>query len=122
MAIYTCDVAYIDGKLLAHATNIKCNLITPDEDVQTIVLGWDGESPGPRKVEANFDLVNPTDEDYNFWQGALKASKVEARFQRTTDGKTLTSSGYLRSPTRDSGVGKAGTSTIEFHGGPADWE
>lgn len=122
MAIYTPDVAYLDGKLLAHATNIKTNLITPDEDVQTIVLGWDGESPGPRKIEATFDLVNPTDEDFNFWEAAMNATKVEARFQRTGDGKSCTSSGYLRSPQRDSGVGKAGTSTVEFHGGPALWE
>ena len=120
--IYTCDVAYINGKLLAHATNIKINLETPDTDVETIVLGYDGKSPGPRKVQATIDSVNPTNPDYDTWTSALQCEEVEMMFQQTMSGKTLKSTGYLQAPNRDSGVGKASTGTIEFHGKPATWE
>lgn len=119
--IFTPDVAYIDGKLLAHAQNIKVNLETPDTDVETIPLGYCGKSPGPRKIMATIDGVNPTHPDYNTWKAALQCSEVEMRFVQTMSGFDLKSTGYLQAPSRDSGVGKAGTNTIEFHGKPSDW-
>ncbi len=123
MTIYTADVGYIEGILLAQNTSIKVSLETPDEDVATIPLGWDGESPGPRKVVITFENASPASgDDFDAWEAALNATYVEVMVQQTGTGKTLKTSGYLRSPSRDSGVGKAVNQNFEFHGKPAKWE
>jgi hypothetical protein len=113
----------VDGQLLAENQELSISLEGDDQDVMTIVKGFAGETPSPKKVVVSLkNAVPSTGFEFDFWGAALRKSKHKLRLQSASTGKSLTSEGSFRKPKIEAGVGKSVQNDVEFHGGPGDWQ
>lgn len=123
MALYSNCVVYIDGILLANNTDIESDLVSDDQEVMTIPLGWAGISPSPDKRTASCTNVCPiAGEDYDFEGAKLNRTNVELKIQQIGSGKSCVTKGYILSVKRSGGVGKTSNVSFEYTGTPAKFE
>ena len=122
LRIYDQVFVYMNGALLAENTTIAINLVGMDEDVNTTLDGFAGQSPGPQKIEATASNVVPVSGfEVDTWNAQLNSEIVEMKFQLGGSGKSLTSEGFIRGNALDAGVGAVTGLNFAFHGQPAEW-
>jgi hypothetical protein len=122
IGVYDQVFQYINGALLAENTTITLALEGQEQDVNTIVKGFSGQTPGPTKVVASCSNVIPISGfEVDTWNMQLNSVKVEMKFQFGGSGKALTSEGFIRGNKIEGGVGNTTGLDFEFHGGPGGW-
>lgn len=116
-------VAYFDGTLLSQAESLEVAFQAEDQDVFTIVLGFSGQTPSPRKVMVKIGSHLPKSglefDPYDAW---LKGKKVVCVVQCLGSGLKLKSEGFIREPSAGASVGQSAKIGWEFHGGPGKFE
>ena len=122
VSLYDQIFVFKDGSLLSELTEIELTFEGDDQDVFTIVKGFAGQSPSPKKVMATLTNVVPTDgQEVDAFEATLQSKKVKIKFQFGGSGKSLTSEGFIRKPKLSAGVAKTVSQTFEFHGGAGTW-
>jgi hypothetical protein len=123
MALYSNCVLYCDGILLANNTTIDTELVSDDQEVMTIPLGWAGLSPSPDKRTVSATNVSPiAGEDYDFEGAKINRTNVELKIQQVGSGKSCVTKGYITSVKRSAGVGQTANISFDFVGTPALFE
>lgn len=119
------DQAYVslDGLLLGEATTISTSLEGDDQDVVTLVKGFAGQTPSPRKrVTSIENHVLTTGFEYPFEKKQRDSVVVTMGVQLGGSGKKLATKGFLRNVKVEAGVGKSLMVSFEHHGEPAIFE
>ena len=114
MQLYDQMYAYINGKLLAENTSIGTELTGQQQEVDTLVRGFAGISPGPDKRTISFENVIPVSgmevEVEKFY---LNKVELDVRLQQGGSGRKYEGKGFVQPGIKvDSGVGK--TTTLSF--------
>ena len=108
-----------NGVLLQENHQLEITLEGDDQDVFTLVKGWSGQTPSPKKVMAALtNVVPPEGQEVDAFFEAITSSKGEMRFEESNTGRTLISQGFIRKAKISGGVGKTAEQSFEFHGGP----
>jgi hypothetical protein len=119
VTIYDQVFAFIDGKLLTESTSVAVELQGDDQDVMTIVKGWSGVSPSPKKIMVSFENVVPvTGFEFDPMTSFNSTTIHELLLVLGAAGKQLKSTGLVRAPKVNAGVGQTTTLSFEFHGTP----
>lgn len=124
MALYSNLYAYIDGALLAENQTLTVSLQPKNqEDIISIGEGYLGTETGAHVLQVEGELAVPLDgTELNVLQLALYKQKVQLFLSEGGSGQTLTSVGYILSPTRRAGVGQNQVASFSFRGTPAFFE
>lgn len=114
MQLYDQVYAYIQGKLLAENTSVGTELTGQQQEVDTLVRGFAGISPGPDKRTISFENVIPVSgmevEVEKFY---LNKVELDVRLQQGGSGRKYEGKGFIQPGIKiDSGVGK--TTTLSF--------
>ncbi len=117
--LYDQAVLFLNGVLLTDNTDISLSFEGDDQDVMTIVKGWAGISPSPKKLMAKFGLVvSRSGPEFDLIGKFLNSEKVSLGVTLLSSGLKLVSEGFLRGPTMEFGVGQVAKAACEFHGEP----
>jgi hypothetical protein len=93
-------------------------LESDDQDVLTIVKGFAGQTPSPKKTVASLkNVVPPAGFEFDAFQKQNDSEIVELKLQSALTGVSLTASGFIRKSKISAGVGKTAMLDFEFHGG-----
>ena len=114
MQIYDQMYAYINGKLLAENTSIGTELTGNQQEVDTLVRGFAGISPGPDKRTISLEYVIPIScMEFEFVMAYLHKAELDVRLQQGGSGRKYEGKGFVQPGIKiDSGVGK--TTTLSF--------
>ena len=114
MQLYDQMYAYINGKLLAENTSIGTELTGQQQEVDTLVLGFAGISPGPDKRTISFENVIPVSGmEVEVEKYYLNKVELDVRLQQGGSGRKYEGKGFVQPGIKvDSGVGK--TTTLSF--------
>ena len=106
--------AYINGKLLAENTSIGTELTGQQQEVDTLVRGFAGISPGPDKRTISFENVIPVSGmEVEVEKYYLNKVELDVRLQQGGSGRKYEGKGFVQPGIKvDSGVGK--TTTLSF--------
>lgn len=119
VSLYDQFYVFADGSLLVENQTIELSLESDDQDVMTIVKGFAGQTPSPKKIMASFQNVIPSEGfEFDAMAYQLYSTPTTFRFQSAATGKSLISTGFIRKAKVSAGVGKTTEQTFEFHGGP----
>tara|TARA_B100001123_G_C15073043_1_gene932381 strand:+ start:313 stop:690 length:378 start_codon:yes stop_codon:yes gene_type:complete len=125
MATQIYDQAYIflNGQLLAEATSVESSIENQDQDVMTLVKGFAGQTPSPKKRTTRCDNVQTVAGfEFDFEQKEIDSEVVELKVQLGGSGLSAVSNGFIRNVSISSGVGQTMTVSFEHHGEPAIFE
>lgn len=118
--IYDQCYVFLDGILLGEATTIETTLEGDDQDAITLVNGWSGQTPSPKKrVTKVENMVLTTGMEYPFEEKSLDSVQVQCALQLGGSGKKCMNKGFLRGVSLAGGVGQPLKVTFEHHGEPA---
>ena len=114
MQLYDQMYAYINGKLLAENTSIGTELTGQQQEVDTLVRGFAGISPGPDKRTISFENVIPVSGmEVEVEKYYLNKVELDVRLQQGGSGRKDEGEGCVQPGIKvDSGVGK--TTTLSF--------
>ncbi len=114
MQLYDQMYAYINGKLLAENTSIGTELTGQQQEVDTLVRGFAGISPGPDKRTISFENVIPVSGmEVEVEKYYLNKVELDVRLQQGGSGRKYEGKGFVQPGIKvDSGVGK--TTTLSF--------
>ena len=114
MQIYDQMYAYINGKLLAENTSIGTELTGQQQEVDTLVRGFAGISPGPDKRTISFENVIPVSGmEVEVEKYYLNKVELDVRLQQGGSGRKYEGKGFVQPGIKvDSGVGQ--TTTLSF--------
>ena len=114
MQLYDQMYAYINGKLLAENTSIGTELTGQQQEVDTLVRGFAGISPGPDKRTISFENVIPVSGmEVEVEKYYLNKVELDVRLQQGGSGRKYEGKGFVQPGIKvDSGVGK--TTTVSF--------
>lgn len=123
LQLYDQVFAWIDGKLLAENTSVSVEQQGDDQDVMTVVKGFAGVSPSPKKTMVSFENVVPiVGFEFDAFKSFNETSFHVLRLQLGGSGKQLNTKGVVRAPKMGSGTGQTTTLSFEFHGAPARFQ
>lgn len=123
VGLYDQLFVYRNGQLLAENTSVKLNLDGQDVDVFSIVKGFCGQTPTPKKVIAMLSNVVPaTGFEVDTWNDELNSVVNEWKFQFGGSGIALTVEGFARGNAIEAGVSASASIDFEVHAGPGAWE
>ena len=114
MQLYDQMYAYLNGKLLAENTSIGTELTGQQQEVETLVRGFAGISPGPDKRTISFENVIPVSGmEVEVEKYYLNKVELDVRLQQGGSGRKYEGKGFVQPGIKvDSGVGK--TTTLSF--------
>lgn len=114
MQLYDQMYVSLDGKLLAENTSIGTELTGQQQEVETLVRGFAGISPGPDKRTISFENVIPiSGMEFAIEQAYLNKAELSVRLQQGGSGRKYEGKGFVQPGIKiDSGVGK--TTTLSF--------
>lgn len=117
--IYDQMYVFLNGKILAEAVSVQTGLESDDQDVMTLLKGFAGITPSPDIRRVKVDNVVPSSGfEFDFEKAKKERTVVECKLQSGATGKAMTSKGFIRNPSIDSGVGKTTVVSFEFVGEP----
>ena len=110
-----------NGAVLFNTQTIKLKMDGKDTDVETILGGWSGITPSPKKISIDVEGAIPAGADFDLdaFQKFQDSEILNLTVTSLGNGKSLSSSGFVRDPELDAGVGKQSTLKFSFMGGPA---
>lgn len=122
MAVETFDQVYAEynGVLFAYNTKVSIEWTDNNQDVETIPLGWAGQSQSPSKMMVTFTNALPSGGFIlNVAKTFLEGVSGTLRLRLGGSGLSLISKGFIRQPKMDAGVGQTTTEDFAFVGEPA---
>lgn len=121
--IYDQAYVFLNGQLLAEATSVETSIENQDQDVMTLVKGFAGQTPSPKKRTTRIDNVQTVSGfEFDFEGKELSSEVVELKVQLGGSGLSAVSNGFLRNVSVSSGVGQTMTVSFEHHGEPAAFQ
>ena len=124
MALEIYDQAYvsIDGQLLEEATSVETNIENNDQDIFTLVKGFAGQTPSPKKrVTTVENVLLQSGFEFDFEKAETESWIVELGVTLGS-GAQLLSNGFIRNVRMSAGVGQSMAVTFEHHGEPSVFE
>lgn len=123
IGLYDQLFTYKNGKLLAENVTVKLQLDGQDVDVFTLVKGFSGRTPSPKKVVATLSNVIPaTGFEVDTWNDEINAVISEWKFQFGGSGLSLTVEGMVDGNAIEAGVSANAGIDFTVHAGPGSWE
>lgn len=117
MKLYGNYVLYIDGALQGEVQNVESELVSDDQEVMTIALGFSGVTPAPDMRRTTWTSASPVEgEDYDYEAAKLNRTSLKIKLQQVGSGKTVTSTGIIKSVRRRGAVGETSSLEVEFLG------
>ncbi len=121
-ALYTLAFVLVDGMLLAQEGSVTVSRSTNSQPVNTVALGYAGESPGASMVEITVKNAVPS-ADFEMNPGKyMKAMKEVEIGVLGPGGKQLTARGFIISDSFEHSVGSESSLSFQFRGKFKDWE
>ena len=116
MAVYS-GPGYVlfEGVPVLQASNITYNVETDNKDVNTLLLGRAGFSPGPHKVQTSVDSAIPEAGMEVDWPGIARA-QLQVSLSFVIAGTTYNATGDVRSVRVTTSTENANGVSFEFHG------
>ncbi len=119
MAVYS-GPGYVlfEGVPVLQASNITYNVETDNKDVNTLILGRSGFSPGPKKVQVSVDNAIPAEEDGGMeldWP-AIAEAQLQVSLAFVIAGVTRNATGDVRGVSAKTSTESANSVSFEFHG------
>lgn len=112
-SLFPLYVCWIEGILLFHNQGLKVSQPDKNAEVETIVGGVVGLSPGPDVTTIEGDNVEPrAGADFDFDKARAERTEVHVKVQQIGSNKSLEGTFIIRSCDRDGSVG--GTPKISF--------
>jgi hypothetical protein len=123
MALFGNCVIYVSGILLAHNTTIDTELVSDDQEVMTVPLGFAGLSPSPdvRRITCA-NVIPSAGFDYDVEGAKLNRTEVEIKLQQVGSGKSCITKGFITGVPQSFGVGQTSTINFTFVGTPIKFE
>ena len=114
MQLYDQVYGYLNGKLLVENTSIGTELTGQQQEVETLVRGLAGISPGPAKRTISFENVIPiSGMEVEVEKWFLNSVELDVRLQQGGSGRKYEGKGFIQPGIKiDAGVGK--TVTLSF--------
>lgn len=104
-----------NGVPVLQASSITYNVETDNKDVNTLLLGRAGFSPGPKKVQASVDNAIPASGMELRWPQIAEA-QAEVSLAFVIAGVTYNATGDVRSVRVTTSTENANGVSFEFHG------
>ena len=121
-ALYSLAFCLVDGMLLAQEGQLSVNRSTNSQAVNTVALGYAGESPGAAMVEIDVKNAVPS-ADFEMNPGKFMKSLKECEIGILgPGGKQLTARGFIISDTFEHSVNAESSLSFKFRGKFKDWE
>jgi len=126
MALYTQLIITIEGVLFAENTDAQVEWGDNDQDVDTVVEGAAGVSPGPQKCRiSGTNAINPAfGLEVDLVKAKLEYAELNVVVQQIGSTKEINAAFLVRSITISSGTGTATTAAYELQsvGKVPKWE
>lgn len=121
-SLYSLAYVLVEGMLLAQEGSVSVNRTTNSQAVNTVALGYAGESPGAPMVEIDVKNAVPA-ADFELNPGKFMKSMKEVEIGVLgPGGKQMTARGFIISDTFEHSVGAESTLSFKFRGKFKDWE
>lgn len=118
---YTDAIVYVNGRVLAESSSVDVARTSGAQDVETIVKGWAGISPGSKKVDISIDNAVPSlDFELDAGNFFLKDEPVDLAVYAA--GRTMRVKGFFLDDSFNYAVNSNAKLTFKFRGGRAKWE
>lgn len=113
MALYTAQIMFVDGILLFNNQDISVEWPDADTDVDTVVGGAVGVSPGPDKCSVTITNAIPVPgADYKFEEAKVNRTELQVEIRQIGSSEKIVGTFMTRSATRSSGVGQASVHNV----------
>ena len=121
-SLYAQAFVLIDGMLLAQEASVTVTRSTNSQAVNTVALGYAGESPGAAMVEINVKNAVPT-ADFEMDPGKYMSKLKEVELGILgPGGKQLTARGFIISDAFEHSVNAESSLSFQFRGKMKSWE
>jgi len=118
---YTKATVYINGLKLSQEASVTIRRMSNSQAVDTVDLGYAGESPGAARTEIEVSNAVPSvDFELNPGEFINQVEIVEVSVFAANS--TLTVKGFIISDNFSHAVNTASKLDFSFRGGPSDWE
>lgn len=116
MAVYTQLVIFIEDVLFTENTDAQVEWADNDQDVDTVIQGAAGVSPGPQKCRiSGTNAVNPAfGLEVDLVKAKLEYSEVSVVVKQIGSTREINAAFLVRSITISSGTGTATTAAFEL--------
>lgn len=122
LQIYAQAGVLINGLLLAQESSVTVARSTNSQAVNTVMLGYAGESPGAKMVEITVrNAVPSADFELNPGKFMIRLEEVEVGILGP-GGKQLTARGFIISDNFQHAVNSESSLEFSFRGKMKDWE
>lgn len=118
--LYTSAAVYIDGALLSESVSVKVDRKTNAQEINTMVKGWSGVSPGSASMTVSIENAVPS-ADFEVDAGRFMKSNQFVELTIFAAGRTLTSKGVIMSDSFNAAVNSEAKVSFEFIGEWAEW-
>jgi len=119
--LYALAYVLVDGAILTQEGQVSVNRSTNSQPVNTVALGYAGESPGAAMVEIQVrNAVPSADFEMNPGRYMTKLKEVEIGVLGP-GGKQLTARGFIISDTFEHSVNSESSLSFNFRGKYKDW-
>lgn len=119
LQVYDNIYVYMDGLLLQENTEVQISWEGDDQDIFTLVKGFAGISPSPKKIVVQLtNMAPPTGSEFNAAKAFIESTKHTLKLQKGATGEVIESEGFVRTPQTTAGVGKVTNENYSFHGEP----
>ena len=123
MAIYEALAIKIDGILLSDNTALNITGVGQDQDVETTPGGFSGQSLAPRKIQIEpTDAIGPNWQPVDIWSRWIDGAEVEVEVIAILSNQKLKTTGFIRDPKINGGVGRTTERSWMIMCKPAKWE
>lgn len=120
-AVYSLMYVLAEGQLLSQHGSATLSRSTNSQPVNTVALGYAGESPGAPMVEFDCECAVPATGFERQW-GPEMAALIPAEIGVLMAGQQIRMKGFIISDTFAHSVNSEAKYSFKFRGGPADFE
>ena len=114
-------IVYINGKQLTMASKITLKRETGSKQVNTIALGYAGESPGSPMMTGSVTSAIPS-QDFELDPGSFMADLKQCTVTLFAGNRPLTFDATITGDSDDFGVDAESTLNFDFRAAYVDWE
>lgn len=123
LQVYEQYAIKINGVLLSDNISLNITGVGQDQDVETTPKGFAGQSSSPRKLQIEpTDALSGAGEAIDVWGLWNAGATVEVEVIRLLANTRLKTTGFLRDPKSQAGVGRTTEVSWMLMCEPAEWE
>jgi hypothetical protein len=117
---YSISAIYVNNACLTQAFQISVDRMTNSSIVETLALGYSGESPGAPRTEISISNAVPS-ADFEFDPGQFMGTLQPVSFSVFEAGRTMTFNGVIVSDNFSQAVNSKATLEFKARGSYATW-